>query len=101
MMRKCLRLAVIAAFVTGTPVVASAAELVAGGAPKAAAAFKSSAGKDRVRGRSYPQPYEYYRYYRSYWEYGYYQLYGTFGPIGYLGYYRPYSRDPWSWWKLP
>jgi hypothetical protein len=101
-MRKCVMLAAVAALVASAPGLASATPTPAGGALKAAAAAASGAEKiQRIGQRARPLPYECYRFYRPCWYYGYYQFYGAWGPIGYWGLYRPYERDPWSWWKLP
>lgn len=101
-MRKVVMLAVVAALSVSTPGLSAATPTMAGGRPAAAglAAFKAEKIQP-IDQRARRLPYECSRFYRPCWYYGYYQFYGAWGPIGYWGLYRPYERDPWSWWKLP
>ncbi len=100
-MFKRIMLVIAGALVVNAPALA-AAPMMADGVRAAAAAEASSAEKfEPVAQRSRPQPYECKRFYWPCYHYGYYQFYGVWGPIGYWGLYRPYARDPWSWWKFP
>ena len=106
-MRKCVMLVMLAiatAFAANISKLSAATLVTAdgvGAAPPREASKAKRIGPAPQRAHELQHQFECSRFYWPCYEFGYYTFYGVWGPMGYWGLYRPYAREPYSWWKLP